>query len=92
MQAFARSYVLITVTTAVACVTVKKVTKVANVKSQQENVKCPVAQDMDDALKVNAIVNAASKDTTARNVSCSLFLSIYISLTLGIFQPRFEFT
>lgn len=53
----------------VVCATVKKVIKVANVKSQQENVKCPVAQDMDDVLKANAIVNVVSKDTTVLNVS-----------------------
>lgn len=69
MQAFVRFCVLVTVTTAVVYATVKKVTKVVNVKSQQENVKCPVAPDMDDASKVNAIVSAVSKDTTVLNVS-----------------------
>lgn len=69
MQASARFCVLVTVTTEVECVTVKKVTKVANVKSQQENVKCLVVLDTVDASRVNAIVSAVSKDTTALNVS-----------------------
>lgn len=57
----------------VVCVTVKKVTKVLNVKSQQENVKCLVAPDTVDALMENAIVNAVSKEMTVPNVS-SIFL------------------
>lgn len=54
---------------AAVCVTVKKVIKVPNVKYQQQNVKYLVVRDMDVVLKVNAIVNAATKETTAPNVS-----------------------
>lgn len=58
-------------TTVEVCAIVKKVTKVLNVKSQQENVKCLGALGMDVVLKANAIVSAVSKDMTALNVSFS---------------------
>lgn len=95
MQAFVQFCVLVTVTMAVVYAIVKKVTKVLNVKSQQENVKCRVALDMDVALKANAIVNAVSKEMTAPNVSVTTPIShprkfcrsvvkddIYISFTV----------
>lgn len=66
---FVRYYALDMVIMAVAYVIVKKVTKDQSVRFQPMNVKCPAVQHMDDALKANAIVNAAIKDTIARNVS-----------------------
>lgn len=71
MQAFVRFCALVMATTVEVCAIVKKVTKVLNVKSQQENVKCLGALGMDVVLKANAIVSAVSKDTTAPNVSFS---------------------
>jgi len=68
-KAFVRFYALVMATTAVVCVTVKEVTKVLNVKSQLENVKCLGALGMDVALKANAIVSAVSKDMTALNLT-----------------------
>lgn len=71
MQAFVRFCALVMATTVEVCAIVKKVTKVLNVKSQQENVKCLGALGMDVVLKANAIVSAVSKDMTALNVSFS---------------------
>lgn len=83
MQAFVRFCALVMVTMVEVCAIVKKVTKVLNVKSQQENVKCLAALGMDVVLKANAIVSAVSKDMTALNVSFShphtyLFIKIHL--------------
>lgn len=68
-QACVRYYALDMVIMAAAYAIVRKVTKDPNAKFQPTNAKCPVVQHMDDALKANAIVNEAIKDTIAPNVS-----------------------
>lgn len=69
MKVYAPCFAQDMATMVVVCAIARKDTKVANVKSQQENVKCPVALDMDVALKASATVNVVSKDMTALNVS-----------------------
>lgn len=66
---FVPYYALDMVIMVAAYVIVKKATKDQNARFQPTNVKCPVARHMDVASKANAIVNEATKDTIARNVS-----------------------
>lgn len=75
------------VTTAAGCVTVKKVTKVSNVKFRLANVKCLAVLRMDVALTVNVIVSEASKELIVLNVSF-LFLSS-VALTIKLFTFSF---
>lgn len=91
MQASVQCCALATATTEVECAIVKKATKVLNAKSQQESVKCPVAPDMDDALRESAIVSAVSKEMTAPNVSFKHQIRFLIhpsTHTLTHIQPK----
>jgi len=61
----------------VASAIVRKVGKDLNVIYPLVNVKCQIAQIMDVALKVNAIVNVVGKDHFVINVSIQYFSNIF---------------